>query len=99
MNLLMVTAKIKEENVADARAAVEKLIAALEREQPSGVRYASGLLKDGVTLVAFLEMAPGQEHPLQTFPAYQELLEGLGPWRAEPASADFITVLGSHHLF
>ena len=49
MNVLMVRAKIKEENVADARAAIEKVIQALEQAQPAGVRYASCLLSDGVT--------------------------------------------------
>ena len=39
MNALMVRAKIKEENVADARAAIEKVIQALEQAQPAGVRY------------------------------------------------------------
>jgi thioredoxin-like negative regulator of GroEL len=47
MNVLMVRAKIKEENVADARAAIEKVIQALEQAQPAGVRYASCLLSDG----------------------------------------------------
>jgi hypothetical protein len=57
------------------------------------------LLSDGVTIVAFLVLEPGQEHPLRTFPAYVELLENFGPWRAEPATADLMTVLGSYRLF
>ena len=54
MNVLMVRAKIKEEDVADAQAAIEKVIQALEQAQPAGVRYASCLLSDGV--MAFLEV-------------------------------------------
>ena len=50
MNVLMVRAKIKEENVADAQAAIEKVIQALEQARPAGVRYASCLLSNGVTL-------------------------------------------------
>ena len=50
MNVLMVRAKVKEENVADARAAIEKVILALGQAQPAGVRYASCLLSDGVAL-------------------------------------------------
>ena len=99
MSVLMVTSKVKEEYVADAQAAVGKLIAALEREQPAGVRYGVTRLSDGVTIVAFLEMEPGQEHPLRTFPEYVELVEKIEPWRAEPATADMMTVLGSYHLF
>jgi hypothetical protein len=90
--------KIKEEYVADTEAAAEKLFEALEPAQPD-VRYASGRLSDGVTFVAFLELEPGQEHPLRTFPAYAELLEGLKQWAAEPATVEHVTVIGSYRLF
>ena len=73
MNVLMVRAKIKEENVADARAAIEKVIQALEQVQPAGVRYTSCLLSDGVTFVALLELEDDGGHPLRGFPAYQEM--------------------------
>lgn len=99
MHVLMVTSKVKEEYAADAQAAVDELIGALDREQPAGVRYAVTRLSDGVTILAFLEMEPGQEHPLRTFPKYVELLENFEPWRAEPATADLMIVLGSYHLF
>lgn len=98
MNVLMVTSKIKEEHVADVEAATGKLIQAIEQAQLP-VRYAVTKLSDGVTIVAFLEMEPGQEHPLRTFPAYLELLRDIEGWRAEPATADHMTVLGSYHLF
>lgn len=101
MNVLMVTSKVKEENVADAQAAIDKLFQALDQAQPAGVRYAATRLSDGVTFVAFLELElePGQEHPLRTFPAYAELLENFGPWRAEPAAVEHMTVIGSYRLF
>jgi hypothetical protein len=99
MNLLMVTSKVNQENAADLQAALEKLIRALEKAQPEGVRYAAAKLSDGVTFLGFLQMEPAQEHPLQTFPEYAELLEKLEPWRAEPATADHMTVLGSYRLF
>ena len=99
MNVLMVTSRIKEENLADAQASVDKLIQELKQAQLEGVRYAVTMLSDGVTIVAFLVLEPGQEHPLRTFPAYAELLENTGPWRAAPATADLMTVLGSYQLF
>ena len=99
MNILMVTSKVKEENLADAQAATDKLFQALEQAQPAGVRYAVTKLSDGVTIVAFLELGPGQEHPLRGFPAYEELLENFGPWRAEPPAVENMTVLGSYQLF
>ena len=80
MNVLVVTSKVKEENVADAEAALGEFFQALEQARPD-VRYASTKLSDGVTFVAYLEMEPGQEHPLRTFPAYAEMLEKFKPWQ------------------
>jgi hypothetical protein len=98
MNVMTVRSKIKEEHVADAQAALQKLFQALEQAQPD-VRYASTRLGDGVTFLAFLELEKGQEHPLRTFPAYTELLENLKQWAAEPATVDHMTVIGSYRLF
>ena len=99
MNVLMVRAKVKEENVADARAAIEKVIHALEEAQPAGVRYASCLLSDGVTFVALLKLEDDGGHPLRGFPAYQEMVKNLGHWYAEPPAAEQMTVTGSYELF
>ena len=99
MNVLMVRAKIKEENVADARAAIEKVIQTFEQAQPAGVRYASCLLSDGVTFVALLELKDDGGHPLRGFPAYQEMVESLKQWYAEPPAAERMTVTGSYGLF
>jgi hypothetical protein len=96
MNILMVTSKVKEENVADAEAALGEFFQALEQAKPD-VRYAATRLSDGVTFLAFLEL-PGQEHPLRTFPAYVEMLEKFKPWQ-EPATVDRMTVIGSYRLF
>jgi hypothetical protein len=98
MNVMMVRAKIKEENVADALAATEKVIRALEQAQPD-VRYAAARLSDGVTVLAFLEREPGQEHPLREFPPYVELIENLKGWYAEPPTVENVTVIGSYRLF
>ena len=99
MNVLMVRAKIKEENVADARAAIEKVIQALEQAQPAGVRYTSCLLSDGVTFVALLELEDDGGHPLRGFPAYQEMVQNLKQWYAEPPAVEQMTVTGSYGLF
>jgi len=98
MNVMMIRAKIKEENIADAQAATDKVIQALEEARPADVRYAVSRLSDGVTLVAFLQMEPGQEHPLRTLPAYAEMLENLKEWYAEPPSVEHMTVIGSYQL-
>jgi hypothetical protein len=98
MNVRMIRAKIKEENVADTEAATEKVIRALEQARPD-VHYAVTRLSDGVTIVAFLEIEPGQEHPLRTLPEYAEMLENLKEWYAEPPTVEQMTVIGSYQLF
>jgi hypothetical protein len=99
MNVMIVRAKIKEENVADAQAATDKVIQALEQAHPADVRYTVAKLSDGVTLLAFLKLEPGQEHPLRTLPAYAEMLENLKEWYAEPPTVEHMTVVGSYQLF
>ena len=99
MNVLMVRAKIREEHVADARAAIEKVIQALEQAQPAGVRYASCLLSDGVTFVALLKLEDDGSHPLRELPAYAEMVENLKQWYAEPPVVEQMTVVGSYELF
>jgi hypothetical protein len=99
MNVLMVRAKIKEENVADAQAATEKVIQALEQARLADVRYTVSVLGDGVTLIALLQLGPDGSHPLATFPAYTELVENLKQWYAEPPSVERMTVIGSYQLF
>jgi hypothetical protein len=99
MNVLMVRAKIKEENVADAQAATEKMIRALEQAHPADVRYTASILSDGVTFVALAVLDDHGDNPLRVLPAYTELIENLQPWYAEPPSVDRMTVLGSYQLF
>ena len=99
MNVVMVRSTIKEENVADAQAAIKKVIQALEQAQPADVRYASCLLSDGVTFVALLKLEDDGGHPLRGFPAYQEMVKNLGHWYAEPPAAEQMTVTGSYELF
>lgn len=59
------------------------------------------MLSDGVTIVAFPELGKDGEHPLRALalPAYEELLENLGQWRAEPPTVQNMTVIGSYRLF
>jgi hypothetical protein len=97
MNVLMVRATIKEENLADAQAATDKVIKAIEQTGRTDVRYT--VLSNGPSLVALLVLNPDGSHPLATLPAYTELVESLKDWYAEPPAVERLTVLGSYHLF
>ena len=103
MNVLMIRSKFNTEHVADAQAAIEKVVQALEESQLAGVRYAVTRLSDGVTLVALLEVEnsenPALDNPLRALPAYADLLENLKQWQAEPPTVEQMTVIGSYRLF
>jgi len=103
MNVLMIRSKFNEEHVADAQAAIEKVVQELAQTQLAGVRYASTRLSDGVTLVAFLEVEnsedPARDNPLLALPAYADLLENLKHWQAEPPTVEVMTLIGSYRLF
>src|SRR3954454_19643897 len=99
MSVLTVRAKLKEEHVADAEAAVKRMFAAIEREQLEGIRYASVRLEDGVTFLAVLELEDGAENPLPGLPEAQEFYAGLPGWYAEAPEVGQGTVIGSYRLF
>ena len=99
MTVHMVEAKIKPESVAGVHAGAEKMFAAIDAAQPEGIRYASCLLPDGETFLAFLQLADGVENPLPGFPEFQEFLERVEASRAEPANVQPLTVVGSYRLF
>jgi hypothetical protein len=99
MSVQMVQAKIKAESVTDVQAAAKKMFAAINAEQPEGIRYASCLLRDGETFVALLQVDDGVDNPLPDFPEFREFLEGVEASRAEPAKVQPLTVIGSYRLF
>lgn len=80
MSVIMVRAAVKAESAAEVEVGAQEMIAAIEKAQPQGVRYASGLLPDGVTFLVILEIADGTENPLAAMPEYQEFQEKLKKW-------------------
>jgi len=99
MEVLMVQSKLKAESVADIRAAVQKMVAALETAQSEGVRYGSFLLPDGETLVVLLQLDDPSRNPLQELPEYKELLEKVEGVRAAPPVVQRWTVTASYRLY
>ena len=99
MSVHMVQSKVNAETVGDIRAAAKKVFAAIDAAQPEGISYASCLLEDGETFVAFLQLDDGVENPLPGFPEFREFLAGVEASRAEPADVQPLTVVGSYRLF
>jgi hypothetical protein len=99
MSVLTVRAELKEEHVAEAEAAVQRMFAAIEREQLEGIRYASVKLADGVTFLALLELEDGVDNPLPGLPEAQEFYERLPGWYADAPEVGPATVIGSYRFF
>jgi hypothetical protein len=99
MTVHMVEAKIKAESVTEIQAAAKKMFTAINAARPEGIQYASCLLPDGETFVAFLKLEDGVENPLPGFPEFRDFLEDVEASRAEPANVQPLTVVGSYRLF
>lgn len=99
MSVLIVTAKVAPEHAGDLEAAAGKMFAALDREAPQGIKYASTRLADGVTYVAVLEVADGVDNPLPGIPEFVEFQQGLRGWVAEPPAAGPATIVGNYGFF
>ena len=100
MTVLMMRYQAREESVAEVEARIEKAFAAIEAEQPAGMRYAMGKLPDGVTFVGVLELEDGVDNPLPGIPAARELQQSLpGLVVGEPPVPQPVHVLGSYGLF
>ena len=98
-NVTMVRSRVKPENAAQVESAVKTMFAAIQSAHPSGVRYASTMLPDGVTYVALLQLDEGVDNPLPRmaeFRAFQERVQG---WMAEPPTMEQLQVVGSYGLF
>jgi hypothetical protein len=99
MNILLVRAKVKAEQVAAIEAAGKRIFEALEREQPQGFRYTSCRLSDGVTYINLWEIDDGATNPLSSLPEARAFQEGLKTWMAEPSVYEQLTVVGSYRFF
>lgn len=92
----MVRYKIDAERVAAVDAAVERLFAALQREQPAGIRFTYGRQADGQTYVALLELDDGADNPLLASPAARSFQEELRGHVAAPPLPEPLTVIGAY---
>jgi hypothetical protein len=101
MGVMMIEAKVKDECVGEVEASAKAMFAALDRDRPQGVRYASSRLGDGTTFVILLALEDGlgPDNPLGAVPEFREFQQGLPGWLAEPATPQPLEVVGSYNLF
>jgi hypothetical protein len=99
MTVLVVQYKVKEDSVAEVEAGIDRMMAAIETEQPTGIRYALGKLPDGLTFLGVVELQDGVENPLPSIPAAREFQLKLRDWvDGEPPTPAPLHVLGAYGL-
>ena len=100
MKRVMVRYKVKADRAAENERYIQAVFAQLEREKPSGLRYASFKLDDGVSFVhlASLEAADGG-NPLIALSAFKEFVEQIKTRCEEPPVTSDLSEVGSYRFF
>jgi hypothetical protein len=96
----MVRYKVKAEQAVANENYIRNVFAALEREKPAGLRYASFKLADGVSFVHIVshEGADGR-NPLAEMPAFKAFVAGIKERCVEPPVAVELQEVGAYELF
>ena len=98
VSVTLVRQKVKDGHVEEAEAAVNEWFAALDRERPEGLRYASTRV-DNSTFVILTEVADGIEDPRPAIPEFQRFLEHLKELVDGPPVIEQLEIVGSYQLF
>ena len=100
MKRLMVRYKVKADRVAENERYIAKVFEQLKREQPSGLRYASFKLDDGVSFVHLVSQeSEDGRNPLGELAAFKEFTAGIRDRCTEPPVAAELREVGSFRFF
>ena len=96
---VMVRYKTKPERAAENEEYIKKVFAALDRDQPPGLQYASFKLADGVSFVhvAMYEMTD-DNNPLTSLPEFKTFTAGIKDRCDQPPVSVDLNVIGSYGL-
>jgi hypothetical protein len=98
MRTVMVRYRVKPDRVAENEELVRAVYAELESIQPSGLRYATFLLDDGVSFAHLAEAQDGV-NPLPGLPAFQRFQENIAERCDEQPVVTDVQLVGSFKLF
>ena len=99
MKRIMVRYKIKADRVAENERYIASVFEALKRTQPSGLRYASFKLDDGVSFmhIASTETEDGS-NPLRELAEFNAFTASIGERCAEPPVTVELHEIGSYRM-
>lgn len=100
MKRVMVRYKVKADRGAENEGYIARVFEQLEREKPSGLRYASFKLEDGVSFVHIVsnETADGR-NPLTEMSAFKAFAAGVRDRCEEPPTTVELNEIGSYRFF
>jgi hypothetical protein len=100
MKRLMVRYRVKADRAAENEAYVKKVFEQLASEQPSGVRYASFKLGDGVSFVHIVSIEGAEgSNPLGELSAFKAFTAQIKERCEEPPVAVELKEVGSYRFF
>jgi hypothetical protein len=94
----MVRYTVKPDRAEENAKYIADVFRALERERPTGVRYAVHTLDDGATFVHLVEIE-GEGNALRALPEFEAFLVGLKDRCAVPPETTTLHELESYRLF
>jgi hypothetical protein len=99
MKRVMVRYRVRPDQAAANEGSIKAVFQQLEERQPSGLRYASFKLDDGVSFVHIVshETADGS-HALQDLPAFQAFTAAIQARCVEPPVATPLHEIGSYRV-
>lgn len=100
MDLMMVTYKVKPEEAGRNEELVRRVYGELHRTRPSGLRYATFVLGDGVSFVHVASTRhESDSNPLQALIAFRDFQDGIADRCDEPPVPALLREVDSYHFW
>jgi hypothetical protein len=100
MKTTFVQYRVKPGRATENEAAIRAVFEQLGRDAPSGIRYASFKLADGVTFIHLASVDTADDtNPLGKLAAFQAFVAGVKERCEEPPVAQEVNCIGSYRLF
>jgi hypothetical protein len=98
MNQVIVRYKVKPERAAENEELVRAVYAELDERRPTGLRYATFRLDDGVSFIHLASHEGQGPNPLSELQAFQRFQENIVDRCDEPPIASEVTAIGSYRF-
>src|ERR1700680_3744629 len=99
MRRVMVRYRVKPDRTAENEQLVRAVFAELDRTQPSGIRYATFQLDDGVSFVHLASVeTEGDTNPLAELEAFRQFQQNQRDRCEEPPVVTALREIGSYRL-